>query len=691
MIEVKSYVVTDPFFGAPYIDEDEEREKPFPHRHIHGGFEGTGTRFRFYFPTNGYEGRCFTPLSGAHGGTEDFFGSDFGEAIGGVSACARLGGYTVDSNQGHIGDEIDPKGGDDPTLYGHRASAEAVRFSKHVAAQIYGAPPHHSYVFGGSGGGRRSPLCLENAPDVWDGALPFMGGGDIAEHGNTQKVKGAQNISFGTMFNVQRLLAGEKLDRVIDAMAPGGSGNPFDGLSPHEAEELAALYRLGYPRGDEYMIANQMGQIWLWSATADMLAEQDPEYFDNFWTKPGYVGFDSPNLVKDDLINVTLSVDRVITIGDMVESPDFAGPEFAGPRTSAMIRAGMGEAMDLPIAVEVKGVGKGYRLGVGLQMRSGKAAGRQLYATHCAADVFFCDGRGEANILRFTDVLPGDEVLVDNRKFLAYHYWARHHLMPDLQFDFLRLDGRPIYPQHEAPWQSPLMGVAYSGQYKGKLMWVHHTHDSSLWPPQGVIYANAVAQAQGEAGQAERFRLRWTENAEHVPPSVLPSSPNRASSTWLVDYLPVIEQSLKDLVAWVEDGVDPQPTAYEYHDGLVTLPPTAAERGGIQPVIEVSANGGVRAEVAVGEAVTLELHATVPAGAGTLIGAQWDFDGSGAFPFRHDEVDGTAAELTLSTTHTYDKPGTYFVTGKVESHRDGDLAATSRRIPNLAQARIVVT
>jgi hypothetical protein len=85
------------------------------------------------------------------------------------------------------------------------------------------------------------------------------------------------------------------------------------------------------------------------------------------------------------------------------------------------------------------------------------------------------------------------------------------------------------------------------------------------------------------------------------------------------------------------------------------------------------------------------LHGSVPPGVGTLISAEWDFDGTGTYPFHHDEVDGTAAELTLSTTHTYDRPGTYFVTGKVESHRDGDVKATSRRIPNLAQARIVVT
>src|SRR5688572_23871976 len=126
MIDVSGYVVTDEFFGRPYIDVDEERSTPMPHRHMHGGFEGTDTRFRFYFPPkdSGYEGRMFNPLSGANGGTEDFFGSPFGEAIGGLAMCFRLGGYMVESNQGHIGDEFDPKGGPDPTLYGHRASAE---------------------------------------------------------------------------------------------------------------------------------------------------------------------------------------------------------------------------------------------------------------------------------------------------------------------------------------------------------------------------------------------------------------------------------------------------------------------------------------------------------------------------------------------------------------------------------------
>ena len=50
-MDIESYVVTDQFFGRPYIDRDEQREQPYPHRQIHGGFAGTDTRFTFYFPS----------------------------------------------------------------------------------------------------------------------------------------------------------------------------------------------------------------------------------------------------------------------------------------------------------------------------------------------------------------------------------------------------------------------------------------------------------------------------------------------------------------------------------------------------------------------------------------------------------------------------------------------------------------
>src|ERR1700733_482901 len=49
-LDIESYVVTDGFFGGPWVDRDEWRTNPVPHRNVHGGFEGTDTRFTFYFP-----------------------------------------------------------------------------------------------------------------------------------------------------------------------------------------------------------------------------------------------------------------------------------------------------------------------------------------------------------------------------------------------------------------------------------------------------------------------------------------------------------------------------------------------------------------------------------------------------------------------------------------------------------------
>jgi hypothetical protein len=222
-------------------------------------------------------------------------------------------------------------------------------------------------------------------------------------------------------------------------------------------------------------------------------------------------------------------------------------------------------------------------------------------------------------------------------------------------------------------------------------LWVQHTHDASLWPSDVVEYREGVIAVQGPEAAARKYRLRWTENAEHATAENVPSMPNRNSTTWLIDYVPIIEQCLADLTRWVEDDIDPDATTYELSDGKIILPPSAAERGGVQPVVRVTANGGPRAEVKAGEPVTLEVHAEAPRQGGTIIAAQWDFDGSGAYPFHHADLDGTAKQVTLTTTHAWDRPGTYFATALVHSHVDGDVAATSRRLPNLASARVVVS
>ncbi len=284
------------------------------------------------------------------------------------------------------------------------------------------------------------------------------------------------------------------------------------------------------------MISEPMGQMWLWTSLADELHGDDPDYFANFWTKPGYVGHDAPDLGETDLIHQTGRVVRTLSARNLNESPDFAGPEFQTMRILAAIVGAGGEAYDFPYAVEIEGLTGGYRVGTGVQILTGKATGRSLYATGAAGDVFACDGQGDANVLRFKGVEPGDEVLVDNRRFLAYCYFARHHVTNDPAFAHLLVDGRPIHPQHPVPRMSSLMGVCYSGQYEGKVLWLHHTHDSSVWPAWGTLYDRAVRQAQGEAGARANFRIRWTEYAEHGPYTMVPPEPNRVAATRLVDF-----------------------------------------------------------------------------------------------------------------------------------------------------------
>src|SRR5205823_8913455 len=73
-------------------------------------------------------------------------------------------------------------------------------------------------------------------------------------------------------------------------------------------------------------------------------------------------------------------------------------------------------------------------------------------------------------------------------------------------------------------------------------------------------------------------------------------------------------------------------------DKLVTgvqtcaLPISAAERMGIQPVVDLKVNGGERADVAVGDAVTLTALIGVPPAPGTVVAATWDFEGAGTYP-----------------------------------------------------------
>ena len=101
-------------------------------------------------------------------------------------------------------------------------------------------------------------------------------------------------------------------------------------------------------------------------------------------------------------------------------------------------------------------------------------------------------------------------------------------------------------------------------------------------------------------------------------------------------------------------------------------------------MVTATVNGGVRADVGVGDTVALEAVATTPPGGGTIVAVEWDFDGAGAFPVREEGVDGSRTEVRVARKTTFDVPGTYFPCVRVTAHRDGDVRSSQRRLVNLA-------
>ncbi|MHB8463865.1 MAG: PKD domain-containing protein [Acidimicrobiales bacterium] len=658
----------DPFFGPAFIDVDEWREQPVRHRYMHGGFEGTDTRFSYYLPPpEVYRRRFLHVLEGGSGGHETTATSPFG-SMGGISFAFECGAYLVESNQGHFGGDLSILR-TEPTVHAYRASAQSARYGRVVAEAMYGDAPRHGYIYGGSGGSARCILCIEKCPDVWSGAVPFIIGHSTS-----------WSLGFSVQANAARLL-GDHMGRVVDATDPGGSGDPFADLTSEQREALAAMYKAGFPRGGEWAFSTS-GYVGTFSSHVSALSEFDPEYFEDFWSKPGYAGADG--LLATALVEEKSTVRRVVTAGELLAMPvegDQPGRMFA--LWSA------GSEPDLPIGIEVEGLDATRALGAGLRLTSGAGAGRELYCVATFGNVLV----GAADVsYRFEDVQPGDEIMVDNRRYLAFCYFHRHQVEPGPEYGHFTVDGRPVYPQRPRLFSKSgmLAGDSSSANLEGKMIVVQNAHDAATWPNAALSF-QAALRDRFDDGLPDRFRLWFNDHAMHIPSSILPARDPPVPATRVIDYGGCLEQALQDLMAWVEEGIaPPASTGYEVNaDQCITLRPDADARRGIQPVLDAAANGAARADAKVGEPVRFTARAEVPPGAGTVIAAEWDFDGTGKWAHRH-EVDGTAATVQFDVVHIYDAPGTYYATARVVAHRDGRVDAAHRRVANLGRTRVVV-
>jgi len=219
---------------------------------------------------------------------------------------------------------------------------------------------------------------------------------------------------------------------------------------------------------------------------------------------------------------------------------------------------------------------------------------------------------------------------------------------------------------------------------------VNNLLDSDAYPWPADWYRRFKIDPALQPGEEEsgNFRLWFIDNANHT---------SRVDAH-RVSYVGVLEQAFRDVSAWVEKGVPPPTsTNYKVVDDQIVLPPTAAERGGIQPVVDLTADGGVTTHVAIGEPVEFTATIQVPPGTGKVVNAEWDFNGTGDFQSANcAQCNGTQENVTLGATHTYSQAGTFFAGLRATSQRDGDTdtslnqVASGAFIYNLGRVRVVV-
>jgi hypothetical protein len=664
----------DPLFVEPYVDLDEWRSEPVRHRYVHGGFRNTDLRFSMYFPpAELYQGRFFHPVMHIAGDEIVAPAGRLAGMVDSIAFAAASGGYLVESNMGSklmLGP---------PDVTGFRASAATAQYSRILAAQMYGPHRPYGYVYGGSGGGFKTFACIENTAGVWDGAVPFI-------HGSP--------MSLPNVFTVQahalRVLQG-KFEQIVDALEPGGSGDMYAGLDEEQAGALREVTRMGFPPrawfAHERLAFNYTG------VTASIIGPvflEDPTYFQDFWKIPGYLGANPPQSLLDARIKHATRITGTVTTGE-ARAMGLPVSIAAGTRDTA------------PAGIRLASLPEGRLQGAFLFPRSGAAAGARIMIVDVLGDIVML-GFGGENIPTLEKMKAGDAVEIDNSDYLAAQTYHRHQNPPPefhVWDQFRGPDGKPLYPQRPLMKSYDQAGPGHawqSGRFDCKMITVDCVMDEAAYPWQVDWYRTRVKAALG-ARFEDQYRVWFLDHAMHVNPSrylmptegYAPEEHHSTADTHVVSYSGVLQQALRDVAAWAETGVaPPAETRYRYDDGQIYLPATAAERRGVQPVVDLTANGRARADVKAGQAVECVGRVEVPPDAGVIVSAEWDFDGSGAYADAEMFTDG-AESRTVRRTHVFETPGTYFVTLRAASQRPAALGAPFAKALNLGRARVVVT
>ena len=324
---------------------------------------------------------------------------------------------------------------------------------------------------------------------------------------------------------------------------------------------------------------------------------------------------------------------------------------------------------DRIVAVRLASVPEGHLESASVIVHTGDAAGSSPMIRAIVGDVVQVAAGSAAALAQLR---VGDEVEIDNRDLLAAETYHRHQV-PGPEYpawdQFRDASGEPRFPQRPlllGPlFTAAAAGSAPTGEIKGKMILVESLWDREALPWQADWYRSRVREQSGDTID-DRFRLWYVDHALHG------DSEHQEDPTHTVSYLGVLQQALRDLAAWVEQGIaPPASTNYRIDDAQVIVSADAEQRLGIQPLVSLTVDGGVRAEVGVGRSVVFDALIEVPPHTGTIVAVEWDFTGDATFG-EFSPVTGTETQMRVRAHHTFDRPGTYFPVVRVASHRDGE-------------------
>ena len=657
----------DPVYQKPVITEEkvEYREIPdgrtVPYHYIHGYFEGTKVKFLFCIPRkDAFAWRFYQHLSPFPGPDEELASLTRTGEDDMIAFAITHGAAYVESN---MGSEAIFSSNEDPSIF-FKSNAAVAEYCREKIRQMYGPHRVYGYCFGGSGGGYKTMSCMENT-NAYDGGLAFVIGSPVS----------LPNC-LTVMAHGARLLR-HCWQKVAENMEPWGSQDPFMGLNDEEAEALREIMRMGFPpRCTSYLEFQDDGSLPVLAPTVHAI---DEPYFKDYWEKEGYLGAIPGGNARRDRIKMTTNVVRVLfgeTGEEARELDDRNGTDDAWQK----MMMGAGDAM-----IEVEKVPEGEDLflrGVDISVKSGRASGRKLHLAAIDGNAlvigmsYGADDPAEVLAL----LQPGDELLLDNSDYIALGTWHRHQVPSDRSFycfdQYRDSDGKPIYPQRDTVisfgFTAQGCGSVQDGHVQGKMIIMNNLMDGDF-PWQADWYKELIYRVNGEAGK-DCVRLYYNDNAPHGDVTE-GGDPKR-----VVSYLGMLRQGLLELSAWAEGKGEPaEESHYDLADSQISLKATADERGGLQPLVSLRADGKYAVRVKAGESVTFHADIALPAGAGNLEDIEWNLMGT-EFVRYGKEAD--------TITYAFDTPGTYVVVVRVTSNRnEGDIYT---RLRNLARVKVTV-